>query len=75
MTIQKITNVINIESTQDQWWMLYNESTKIVFEGPIQCSGSTTSPYIMVIADTEEELLTYIEENDLIIPIDDEDEL
>ena len=75
MTIQKITNVINIESTQDQWWMLYNESTKIVFEGPIQCSGSTTSPHIMVIADTEEELLTYIEENDLIIPIDDEDEL
>jgi len=54
---------------------LYNESTKIVFEGPIQCSGSTTSPHIMVIADTEEELLTYIEENDLIIPIDDEDEL
>ncbi len=67
MTIQKITNVINIESTQDQWWMLYNESTKIVFEGPIQCSGSTTSPHIMVIADTEEELLTYIEENDLVI--------
>ncbi len=67
MTIQKITNVINIESTQDQWWMLYNESTKIVFEGPIQCSGSTTSPHIMVIADTEEELLAYIEENDLVI--------
>ena len=71
MTIQKITNVINIESTQDQWWMLYNESTKIVFEGPIQCSGSTTSPHIMVIADTEEELLAYIEENGLIIPLED----
>tara|TARA_R110000772_G_scaffold254188_1_gene370093 strand:- start:36 stop:263 length:228 start_codon:yes stop_codon:yes gene_type:complete len=71
MTIQKITNVDNIETTQDQWWMLYNESTKIVFEGPLQCSGSTTSPHIMVIADTEEELLVFIEENDLIIPSED----
>ena len=71
MSMQKITNVDNIETTQDQWWMLYNESTKIVFEGPLQCSGSTTSPHIMVIADTEEELLAYIEENGLIIPLED----
>jgi len=70
MTIQKITNVDNIKTTQDQWWMLYNESTKIVFEGPMQCSGSTTSPHIMVIADTEEELLVFIGENGLIIPVD-----
>jgi hypothetical protein len=27
----------------------------------------------MVIADTEEELLTYIEENDLIVPIEEEE--
>ena len=69
--IQKITNVDSIETTQDKWWMLYNESTKIVFEGPLQCSGSTTSPHIMVIADSEAELLAYIEETGLIIPLED----
>ena len=71
MSIQKITNVDNIETTQDQWWMLYNESTKIVFEGPLKCSGYTTSPDAMIITNTEEQLLAYIEENGLIIPLED----
>ena len=71
MTIQKITDVKNIETTQEQWWMLYNDYTKIVLEGPMQCIGITTSPDVMVIADTEEELLAYIEENGLIIPLED----
>ena len=65
MAIQKITNVDNIETTQEQWWILYNDETKIVIEGPFQCSGYTSSPNIMVIADTEEELLTYIIDNDI----------
>jgi len=75
MAIQKITDVDNIETTQEQWWIIYNDETKTVLEGPLQCSGYTSSPHIMVIGETEEELLTYIEENDLIIPNDDEDEL
>ena len=75
MAIQKITDVDNIETAQGQWWIVYNDETKVVLEGPLQCRGYTTSPYVMVIGDTEEELLTYIEENGLIIPIDDEDEL
>ena len=75
MAIQKITDVDNIETAQEQWWIVYNDETKTVLEGPLQCSGYTSSPHIMVIGDTEEELLTYIEENDLIIPNDDEDEL
>jgi hypothetical protein len=73
MAIQKIANVNNIETTQEQWWMLYNDETKIVIEGPFQCSGYTSSPNVMVIADTEEELLTYIEENKLIVPIEEEE--
>jgi hypothetical protein len=73
MAIQKITDVNNIETTQEQWWMLYNDETKIVIEGPFQCSGYTSSPNVMVIADTEEELLTYIEENKLIVPIEEEE--
>ena len=75
MAIQKITDVDNIETVQEQWWIVYNDETKTVLEGPLQCSGYTSSPHIMVIGETEEELLTYIEENDLIIPNDDEDEL
>ena len=73
MALQKIANVNNIETTQEQWWMLYNDETKIVIEGPFQCSGYTSSPNVMVIADTEEELLTYIEENKLIVPIEEEE--
>lgn len=73
MAIQKITDVDNILTTQEQWWILYNDETKIVEEGPLQCIGHTFSPLIMVIADTEEELLTYIEENNLIIPIKEDE--
>ena len=75
MAIQKITDIDNIETTQEQWWIIYNDETKTVLLGPLQCSGYTSSPYVMVIGNTEEELLTYIEENGLIILIDDEDEL
>lgn len=66
--IQKITNVSNTETTQEQWWIVYNDETKVILEGPLQCGGCTSSPHIMVIADIEEELLTYIEENNLTIP-------
>ena len=73
MAIQKITNVSNTETTQEQWWITYNDETKIILQGPFQCSGRTSSPHIMVIADTEEELLTYIEENNLTIPSEEEE--
>jgi hypothetical protein len=75
MAIQKIANVNNIETTQEQRWMLYNDETKIVIEGPFQCSGYTSSPNVMVIADTEEELEQYIIDNDLIVPTDEDQEL
>ena len=68
MAIQKITDVDNIETTQGVWWFLYDDETKIVLEVPMQCSGYTTSPHIMITSDTEAELYVYIEENDLIIP-------
>ena len=68
MAIQKITDVSNTETTQEQWWITYDDETKIILQGPFQCSGYTSSPHIMVIADIEEELLTYIEENNLTIP-------
>jgi len=48
MAIQKITDVDNIETAQEQWWIVYNDETKTVLEGPLQCSGYTSSPHIMV---------------------------
>ena len=75
MAIQKITDVSNTETTQEQWWIVYNDETKVILEGPLQCSGYTSSPDIMVIADTEEELEQYIIDNDLIVPMDEDQEL
>ncbi len=70
MAIQTITDVDNIETNTSDWWMLFVEDTKIVIEGIYQCSGHTFSPNTMVIADTKEELLTYITDNDLTISDD-----
>lgn len=62
-----------IETTQDEWIMMYDDATKIILVEPSQCSGSHTCAITLVVADTEEELLTYIEENDLIVPIEEEE--
>ena len=65
MSYQVIQEVNNIETSETDWWMLYNESTQIVSTGPMQCIGITASPHIMVIADTEEEVLEFIEQEGL----------
>ena len=65
MPYQVIQEVNNIETSETDWWMLYNESTQIVSTGPMRCSGITASPHIMVIADTEEEVLEFIEQEGL----------
>tara|TARA_B110000879_G_C11111871_1_gene487796 strand:- start:517 stop:747 length:231 start_codon:yes stop_codon:yes gene_type:complete len=65
MSYQVIQEVNNIETSETDWWMLYNESTQIVSTGPMRCSGITASPHIMVIADTEEEVLEFIEQEGL----------
>lgn len=75
MAIQKITVVDGIEASETQWWFLYEEDTKELRDIPIQCSGYISSPRILILADTEEELLTYIEENNLIVPTHIEGEL
>lgn len=67
MSIREITNVDEIKTSQSEWWFLYNDETTVVIESPLRCSGYMSSPYIMVIGDTEEELLTYIIDKDLIV--------
>ena len=56
----------NIQTVETDWWFLFDsESLKIVTE-PQQCSGYTTSPYSMFVADSLEECEEYIEDNGII---------
>tara|TARA_S200002703_G_scaffold153321_1_gene154787 strand:- start:252 stop:521 length:270 start_codon:yes stop_codon:yes gene_type:complete len=72
MATQEITNINNIVTTENDWWMVYENGSKIVIEGIYQCAGTTSGPNttIMVVADTKEELLTYITDNGLTISED-----
>lgn len=56
----------NVETNQDQWWFVYEEPSKNVIVEPQQCSGYTSGPHTMVIADTKEECDQYIADNNLI---------
>lgn len=67
MSTEKITSVDYIDTTDNRWWFLYNNETKKVLVTPIRCVGYTTSPHVMVIGDTEEELHQYIVDNELIV--------
>tara|TARA_R110001592_G_scaffold197667_1_gene445693 strand:+ start:1638 stop:1862 length:225 start_codon:yes stop_codon:yes gene_type:complete len=68
MAVKKITVVDEIETTENQWWFLYEKSTKELRDLPIQLSGYISSSRILVLGDTEEEVLTYIKDKGLIIP-------
>jgi hypothetical protein len=54
-----------VETTQQDWWMIYDADTKVITIKPFQCSGYTSSPLTMVISDTKEELNQYIIDNEL----------
>ena len=55
-----------IETTQDEWIMMYDDATKIILVEPSQCSGSHTCAITLVVADTKEELEQYIVDNGLV---------
>lgn len=65
--VQSATNIITNEI---EWWMIYDANTLQVIIPPQQCSGETSSPYTMAIADSLEELEQHIQENGLILPPD-----
>ncbi|NBX72380.1 hypothetical protein EBQ91_05670 [bacterium] len=54
-----------VHTTELDWWMIYDADTKVITIQPLQCSGYTSSPLTMVIADTEEELEQYIADHGL----------
>lgn len=55
----------------EQWWFIYNPENLTLLMIPQQCSGKTSSPYIMVVMDTKEECENYISENNLKPPPDE----
>lgn len=55
-----------VHTTEQDWWMVYDAATKQILVEPMQCSGYTSGPLTMVIADSKEELEQYIINNNLI---------
>ena len=49
-----------VHTTELDWWMIYDADTKVIAIQPLQCSGHTSSPLTMVVADSHEELEQYI---------------
>jgi hypothetical protein len=62
--------VDGINTNETEWWMIYDANALQVIIPPQQCSGGTSSPYTMAIADTLEELEQHIQDNGLILPVD-----
>jgi hypothetical protein len=65
MSYQLITEVNNIQTSETDWWMIYDQVNLDVISSPLRCSGYTSSPHNMVIADTEAEALAFIEQEGL----------
>ena len=60
--------VDGVATTETEWGMIYDAVTNKVIVPPLQCAGGTSSPFTMVIADSQEELNQFIVENGLILP-------
>jgi hypothetical protein len=58
--------VDGIYTNETQWWIIYDSNTNNMITPPQQCIGKAFSPFTMVVSDTEEELLQYIKQNNLI---------
>jgi hypothetical protein len=54
-----------VQTTDQDWWMIYDAVTMDLLIEPQQCSGFTSSPFTMVISDNKEELEQYIIDNQI----------
>ena len=54
-----------VQTTDQDWWMIYDVDTKELTVPPQQCSGFTSSPFTMVVSDSKEELDQYIVDNQI----------
>lgn len=56
----------NYQTDSEVWWLIYDPSDSLITLGPLQCSGTTGSPLVMVVASTKEEIDSYIQEKSLL---------
>jgi hypothetical protein len=57
--------VSEVQTLDQDWWMIFNAENNEIIVEPLQCRGFTSSPYTMVVADTKDELDQYIIDNNL----------
>ncbi len=65
-TEEVISSSDEVCTTEQDWWMIYDATTKQIITEPQQCSGYTSSPLTIIVADAKEKLELYIVNNDLI---------
>ena len=65
-TEEAIPSSDEVCTTEQDWWMIYDATTKQIITEPQQCSGYTSSPLTIIVADAKEKLELYIVNNDLI---------
>ena len=58
----------NFLTNEQQWWMIFESETKKNTVSPNQCSGYTSSPFTMIVADSKEECEQFITDSNLFIP-------
>ena len=58
----------NFLTNEQQWWMIFESETKKIIVSPNQCSGYTSSPFTMIVADSKEECEQFIADSNLFIP-------
>jgi len=66
-----MTNVIQSPNqhftSQEEWWLVYDSSTRNIIVELQQCTGFTSSPFTMVTSDSLQEIEEYIIDNNLSI--------
>lgn len=60
-----INSPVEYYTNDTDWWFIYDENSNTVVVPPMQCSGNTSSPYILCIGQSEQECLDFIEGKNL----------
>jgi hypothetical protein len=64
--IKIIENPEDFITDQSTWWMIFNPDSNVILMEPNVSSGKTTSHFIMITADSKQELEEYISARGLI---------
>jgi len=57
----------NFLTNGQEWWMIFESETRKIIVPPNQCSGYTSSPFTMIVANSKEECDQFIIDSNLFI--------